>query len=513
MDLPILQKMAFELNELLTGAFITKVHQPLPREIVLRIRSKTSGEKKLVLSADPRLGRIHLTDLKIPNPPSPPRFCAFLRAHVQGSRIVGVKCAADDRVVTIETSRGPEDARLSRRLILELLGRDSNILVVDGASNLIMECLHRIPEQEQRTRIVLPGRPYSSPPRRPGRIVPPAPGEIPAKVQAGISRGNGAKSRLVLNADPLLDECFSTVNEASDAFYSPALRGDMLEALRRNVAAPMKSRLRSLERRLSKIQADEQRLQRFAERSEEAELLKANLHRIKRGMEQIEVQDWSTGESRFIKLNPALNGVENMERLFAGAAKSRRGAGIVQQRMQETQSEIAAIQDMLFFLEQAESADELENTALKAVPDAQAKPYKAPRSEETHRDKDSALFHEFRSPSGGMILVGKSAKGNDFLLRRKAKRGDLWFHVKDIPGAHVLLPLAGGQSASQEDIVKAAGLAIHFSRARSAGRAEVIVADVKDLDRPKGALPGKVTVRRYSTVFVEGVDPNLPGWK
>jgi len=250
-------------------------------------------------------------------------------------------------------------------------------------------------------------------------------------------------------------------------------------------------------------------LKRFAEHSEEAELLKANLHRIKRGTEQIEVEDWSTGESRLIKLNPALNGVENMERLFAGAAKSRRGAGIVQQRIQETQSEIAAIQDMLFFVEQAETGEELESMALEAVPRATAKRQGAPRSKEPHREKDSAMFYEIRSPSGGMILVGKSSKGNDFLVRHRAKKGDLWFHVKDLPGAHVLLPLAGDRPVPHEDLEKAAGLAVHFSRARSAGRAEVMIADVKDLDRPKGALPGKVTVRRYTAIFAKGVDPDV----
>jgi len=77
MDLAILQKVALELNEILPGGFINKIHQPLPREIVLRIRVLGGGEKMLVLSSDPKLGRIHLIDLKIPNPPRPPRFCAF----------------------------------------------------------------------------------------------------------------------------------------------------------------------------------------------------------------------------------------------------------------------------------------------------------------------------------------------------------------------------------------------------------------------------------------------------
>jgi len=138
MDLNILQQVARELNELLPGGFVNKIHQPLPREIWLRIRAPRGGEQRLVLSADPQVGRLHLTGLRIPNPPSPPRFCAYLRAHFQGSRIVEVTAASDDRVVRIATIRGPKDAGQRRELILELLGRDSNIILVDGDTHRIL---------------------------------------------------------------------------------------------------------------------------------------------------------------------------------------------------------------------------------------------------------------------------------------------------------------------------------------------------------------------------------------
>ena len=76
MDLAVLQKIADELDELLGGGYINKIHQPLPREIVLRIRVRGAEEKRLMISADPRVGRAHLTTLRIPNPQTPPRFCA-----------------------------------------------------------------------------------------------------------------------------------------------------------------------------------------------------------------------------------------------------------------------------------------------------------------------------------------------------------------------------------------------------------------------------------------------------
>lgn len=128
MDLAVLKKIAEELNGELAGGFINKIHQPLPREIVLRTRGNWSGEKKLVISADPQLGRMHLTELKIPNPPAPPRFCAFLRAHLQGARIDGVSCLPDDRVISISRGQRPRGPALQYAFDFGVAGEGIPIL-------------------------------------------------------------------------------------------------------------------------------------------------------------------------------------------------------------------------------------------------------------------------------------------------------------------------------------------------------------------------------------------------
>lgn len=106
-----------------------------------------------------------------------------------------------------------------------------------------------------------------------------------------------------------------------------------------------------------------------------------------------------------------------------------------------------------------------------------------------------------------MALVGKSGKGNDLLLRTRAREGDSWFHVKDGPGAHVVLLQQEGRLAAAEDIAYAAGLAVFFSRARGKGKAEVMVSDVKNVFRSKGAAPGRVTVRVYNSMLAEEINP------
>ncbi len=499
MDLAILRKICLELDERLSGAFINKIHQPLPREIVLRLRVPAGGEQKIFVSADPQLGRLHSTKLRIPNPPSPPRFCAYLRAHLQGARIVAVHCAPDDRVVTIRATRGPEGMREERHLILELLGRDSNILLVDASSNIILDCLHHIPEKEKGSRTVLPGREYHTPPKPTGRGEPTVQDSALIEARPGI--GAGGKKRLLLNVASPDDEQYPTMNEAADAFYGQRLGSTLLEALRRQTAAPLKSRIRSLERRLEKIKADEKRLKQYTDRGDEGELLKANLHVLKKGMAKVEVTDWASGEKRIIPLDPALGGVSNMERIFAKAAKGKRGRSFVQRRLEETLAEKGALEDALFLVEDAADASVLEMLASEFSPAPREEKTKPPRGGSRKPTPESGMLHRFRAPSGGIVLVGRSGRGNDFILRRKAAKDDLWMHVKGYAGAHVLLPRSGKKSVSDEDMEFAAGLAVYHSKARGAGKTEVIVAEVKDLVRPKGALPGQVTVKRYSTVL------------
>lgn len=507
MDLTFLKQVVLELSASLIGGFAGKIHQPLPREIVVRVRVPGEREKKLALSADPRLGRIHLTDLTIPNPPSPPRFCAYLRAHFSGSRILEVSCATDDRVVRIAGVRRRQDQTERRDLILELLGRDSNIILVDGASNRIMECLHRIPEKETGTRIVLPGEEYRPPPKGGQRDAESPASDTRRSIMPGIQVDDRGKRTLTLEVDPTTGTLFGSALEAADAYYGEVLQSQMVASLKRELAAPLKSRIRSLERRLQKIEADRKRAERFAVLQHDGELLKGNLNLVKKGMKSVTVRDWNTGEERTITLEPALDRIANMERLFAKSAKGRRGQKMVELRISQTLEEKAALEDQLFFVEDAADLDDL-NGLVDEILVSSRKPDHKRHRKRTQAKKDAeGSFHRFQSPGGHEVLVGRSGKGNEDLLRKKARKGDLWFHVKDRPGAHVILPVRQGEPVTVEDKEFAAGLAVHFSKARGAGQAEVIVADVKDLRRPKGALPGQVTVRSFVTIRAAEVIP------
>lgn len=497
MELAALQKVAPELNQRLAHGYINKIHQPLPREIILRIRVPQSSEKTLVLSADPRHGRIHLTRLRIPNPSSPPRFCSFLRAHFQGFRIIGVDLVTDDRVVFIDAVRGQDKEQIQRRLVLELLGRDSNIILVDRSTNKIMDCLHRIPQKETGTRVVWPDAYYCLPPKKISR----------GSQSPDHSRMRPEDAETVL-LQPITAENLSFVdeNEQIDRIFSPVIERLLLESLRNQVAKPVKSRLRSLDRRIEKIHADALRLSALASRQEDGEFLKANLKTVKKGMKEIVVQDWNTGEPRTIGLNPALDAVANMHVIFAKAAKGKRGERIVQQRLIDAHEEKMALADLLFYVAEAPTLAELEGLAADFSPPGIAPNPRTPKNRHQDRTSRSDLFREFRTHSGKLVLVGKSGKGNDFILRSKARRGDLWFHCKGYAGAHILLVQGTDPSFKEDEIQLCADLAVSFSKARNRGKTEVMLADAKDVRRIPGSLPGRVSVQQYRTVVGEGAE-------
>jgi predicted ribosome quality control (RQC) complex YloA/Tae2 family protein len=432
-------------------------------------------------------------------------LCAFLRAHFQGSRILKIEASGDDRVVKIEAERGPEGARSRKDLVLELLGRDSNIILVEQPSRRILKCLHHIPEKEAGCRVVLPGNNYQPPPKRTLATVPL--GDLTVQVTPlvpGIATSPDGKKFLTALANPSKDQIFPSMNEAADAFFSSRLKSALLESMRRAVVAPLKARIRSLEKRAAKISDDMARAERFITLGEEGELLKANLRRIKKGMESVVVQDWNTGQERVVKLDPSLDPISNMERMFKKSGKGKRGMKVVGERLELTLEEKRALQDQLFFVESARDVAELEALAADALSGASPEKSQPGSRKDAGKKQPLGPFHEFTSPSGKTVLVGRSATGNDYLVKKRGKKGDLWFHVKDQPGAHVLLILQGKDPATVEDKEFAAGLAVNFSKGRGKGKAEVIIADVSDLGHTKGGMPGQVTVKKHKTMLSTG---------
>ena len=153
-----------ELNEKLLGGRIDKIYQQEKDEILINIYNKGINYK-LIISSSSNNPRIHLTDHKKTNPSNPPMFCMLLRKHLSGGIILNISQFFMDRIIFIDISSLDELGQTSeKRLIVEIMGRHSNIILVDKSSLKIIDSIKRVPEEISRIRQVLPGLKYDCPP-------------------------------------------------------------------------------------------------------------------------------------------------------------------------------------------------------------------------------------------------------------------------------------------------------------------------------------------------------------
>ena len=156
--------MAHELREKLLLGKIEKVYQPEPDELVFHIHTK-NGKHRLYMSAASDHARMHLITENPPNPPVPLAFCMLLRKHLQGGRITDITQKDSERIIEITLETLDElGFTVNKRLVIEIMGKHSNIILVDLNTGKIMDSIKRVSIDVNRARQVLPGKTYEYPP-------------------------------------------------------------------------------------------------------------------------------------------------------------------------------------------------------------------------------------------------------------------------------------------------------------------------------------------------------------
>ncbi|WP_127575112.1 Rqc2 family fibronectin-binding protein [Paenibacillus barengoltzii] len=148
------------------GGRINKIHQPAESDLVFHLRTH-AGNKRLLLSANPTYPRIHFTESSFPNPLEAPMFCMLLRKHCEGGTIEAVTQVGMERIIHIDVRTRDELGDLSiKRIIIELMGRHSNIILVDPATGTQLDGIHHVTPAISGYRVVMPGFAYTAPPEQ-----------------------------------------------------------------------------------------------------------------------------------------------------------------------------------------------------------------------------------------------------------------------------------------------------------------------------------------------------------
>jgi predicted ribosome quality control (RQC) complex YloA/Tae2 family protein len=468
-----LERAAAAVSELLSGHRVQAVVEPDPERVVLETWGRDAdGEARrrpLCLCARPGAARVSLCDEMPRAPAKPPIFAQYLRAHLLGARISGARLRDGDRVLAIGLA-GPEG---SAELVLAIPGRRPNVWLLDEAGRVAASLR---PPEDSRPELAV-GEPWQPSPGRPPR--------------AGEDRFTGLAGEALLRA--------------IEARYSEREREAEQAGLRQRLEHALRRELRRVDRKLEKIAGELDRAREASELGRAGELLKTALGRVKRGATEIAVEDPATGDEVRIELDPALGPAQNLERIFQRQRKAVRGlarAGALQEGAQAERARLAALDAEL--RERARDPARLEELAARPevaellAREAPAEPRRpGPRTSLrlAGREIPARLAPRRYRASGELeIWVGRSDEANDFLTTRLAGARDLFFHVEDTPGSHVILRTGGRTDPPSDAVIDACELAAHFSKLRAADPVDVHVVPIRNVRKPRGAKPGLVFV-------------------
>ncbi|WP_457678966.1 Rqc2 family fibronectin-binding protein [Thermovibrio sp.] len=272
-----------------------------------------------------------------------------------------------------------------------------------------------------------------------------------------------------------------------EEFYKEAVLKREVKSLKERLLNRLIKRKEALLKELALLKSPKELLLE-AERSRYlGELLKFNLHKVKPGSSEVEVEDYERGEKVKIPLDPALSPKENMERLFKAYKKLKRKAEIADERRREIEEEVESINSLISMI--SELQDE---TRLRKL-------LKTPLKE---REETGISLKAFTLPSGRKIVVGRSSRENELISLKLSNPWDYWFHAKGVPGSHVILKVEKGKEPTDEDVLIAASAAAYFSKGRHSGKVPVDYTLVKNLKKPPKSPKGFVVYKGEKTLFV-----------
>ncbi|MBI5708090.1 MAG: NFACT family protein [Armatimonadetes bacterium] len=520
--------------QVLVGARVQKVVQP--NETTIVIETYDSGSKRnLLICWHPDLYRVHLASA-LPRSAGPlGGFALSVRQSLDGSDLEDASQVGFDRILRLAFRKGDK----TQTLVLELMGKHTNVVLIGPDGNVTTAAKQLGPSKSVRP--VLPGKSYASPPssfrRKPWEAetyeeLRKAEGASPyllASVGAeGETEGTlsaDSRKRLVQIREAVASGSFRPYESETSGVY-PLPLGKLAEtgkpaeslslSLERHYALLAGSlevhRLRStLEGQLKRVETARRRaitsLEVALEHGDRAvqdqlcgELILAYQHQIVAGDSSFETQDYE-GNRVSMPLDPDLGAVENAQKYFRRAKKSRLKGPEMAVRLAKLQADLAVIDETLNAVRAATEASSL--AKLEAEARRRGWLHTASIQEKEDRPFQGYKIREVLAPSGHKVLFGENATSNDYLTTKVAKPNDWWLHVRGAPSAHVVV-----RTDNQPDRVPrttlefAAVLAAKQSAAKHSSLVAVDYTLKKYVRKPRGAAPGSVLIERERTLHV-----------
>jgi predicted ribosome quality control (RQC) complex YloA/Tae2 family protein len=544
-----------ELSTQLINGKITKVHQPFPTDLVIAVRA-FGKTHRLFISANPSYSRIHITKENYENPKEPPMFCMLLRKHLEGGIIESIEQKSLERIIEVKVkSRDEIGDYKTKRLIIEIMGRHSNITLLDEDKNVIIDCIKHVSLSQNRYRTLQPGQNYIYPPSQ-GKANPLHTdldefirkldfntGKIHMQIvgafeglspnigkeithRAGIGKKEAYANAFILLMNDINEnnfypqivtteqkeyfsiidltflngevKRFESVSELLDRYFFGKSERDQIKQksndLDRFIRNEYNKNIKKLEKlKTTLIEArDADRYKLYGE------LLTAYIYQVKKGDKAVEVINYyDENESQIsIPLDPLKTPSDNAQFYFKQYNKAKNSISIVQEQINQTELEIAYFDTLL---QQIETASQKDVAEIREELEEQGYLKQRKKRKKPMKQSGTPQLEHYISSDGTDMYVGKNNKQNDYLTNKYARSTDTWLHTKDIPGSHVVIR---GSTPNEATLNEAANIAAYFSKARSSSSVPVDYTLIKHVKKPSGAKPGYVIYEQQKTIYV-----------
>lgn len=468
----------------LANSFIQKIRQPNFFTLVLNLYTR-EGAKQLLICLSNKSCRLHFYEDKIVNEIKLQRFSQLLRRHIDGAKILEAYQVESNRVVKMLIARSEK----KYNLYIRLWSSSPNIFLTTE-DDIILDCFYRHPAKGEASNFKL---------------------QLPQNKNEDNSKYQ--LRPFSLNEHPNLPSCLQS-KEAPYYKKIAWLAGLQIEESdfaqkKKQALTSLSSLIENLEIKLSELKKKIESASNAESYKEMGELLNANFHLLKPGENSITLNSW--GESAFpvtIKLDPALAPRENIEAYFKKYKKAKSSLTYLLEEQQKAATDLKNFERELSYINECNDNEKLNswlknNSSLVATKATSQIGTKKLSPTELKKETNALYFNSM----GFKLIVGRSGKDNDKLLRYHIRANDTWVHARDYAGAYIFIKEIPGKTIPLEVLLDAANLAMHYSKGKNATHGDLYVTKVKYLRRAKDGPIGLVIPTQEKNLHIT-IDKN-----
>ena len=501
------------------------------------------GKNNLIFQVKDNSTIFYLKDEKDPNTDFQSKFLLSLKKYLQNSILINIRQEGFDRIVYFDFEKLNQFGDVEKyTLIIEIMGKASNIFLT--SKNKILSALY-FTSIDVGNRVIMTGAKYTLPFEE-KKISPiyleaenfPFETESFMEKIEGVGRAfalecsqdydtfkkylsgykpvmyeiiNRGKIQKVLTYNEFSEfnqkenatlenkrKYFETLNEGLNAYFKTTITSNVISEKKKNLLKYVDSQIKKFKKIQKNIKVDLKKNENFENYKNIGDILAANMHQIKYGIKKVTVFDFYNNQQITINLDPLLSPNDNLNFYYNKYNKGKRTISALNSRFLDIQNEIKYFEEIKMFIEKENDfigIEEIENE-LNLTNNGNKSKNKIKLNKPKKRDLLSFDYNGFQ------IFVGRNNKENEEISFSKGQPNDIWLHIKDIPGSHVLI-LRNNQELPNDVLLHAANLACEYSKAKKGDKVTVDYCERKFVKKIKNSKPGNVIYTNFHSLLID----------